>query len=288
MLLLLPKVAAGLTPATLDRMARLVGQLPLPALRRRARNQAHARAVILGAETAIDRPSVEVDPSARAAVVDHARFVAEFLASLGGREARIGATPKLLLAPAPRGRLVVTLHTGNWVVAAAALSRALGELHTVAGTQLHPRLEAAVGRHFLALGVTLHRGPGAAARLLNALRAGKTVVLHLDGSPSDSLDDPVDAERERAIEAPAELEQPLGVRAAASLATRSGADVCFALCRREAPGAFRFEAHSLTPPSSRSRLDARRAWSSLFRALLHDEVAAHPDHWMIFRTMRAV
>ncbi|MFN8548827.1 MAG: hypothetical protein U0527_12895 [Candidatus Eisenbacteria bacterium] len=262
---LIPRVVAHLDPALLARVAGGLGGLPLPALRARTRRQGRARIELLG-----DAPTREaLESDARAAARAHAVFLAETLAWLGGREPIVdGIDPRLRLR-APRGRLFVTLHRGNWLAAGGALAAATGELHTVAGVQLHRAFSRAVVERLRAQGVIVHPGGAARETLGRVLEEGGQVVLHLDGDP-----------RREGRRARVPRGRSNGaLRGVARLAAESGAEVVFALCRREEPGRFRLEARWLTPPEPVTG----REWERTLHELLHAEVARHPEEWMIFR-----
>lgn len=252
-----------------DRIASGVGRLPLPMLRRRAQRQGEARRLLL-------RQSLPADPaSAREAVRRHAVWVSDFLSLLGGREPALDVPADLPIAARP-GPLFVTLHIGNWMAAAGLLARRYGQLHTVAGTQLHPSLAPSIGRAMARRRVVLHSGRGASESLLRALRAGEAVVLHLDGHPDPTR--------------PPHGAVPLGVRAAARLAARSGASVHFALARRLSADRCRLEHRRIypepIPATEQVECGVRAAVASWERRLLglwREEVARRPADWLIFR-----
>ncbi|MBK8232266.1 MAG: hypothetical protein IPK72_17190 [Candidatus Eisenbacteria bacterium] len=252
-----------------DRIASGVGRLPLPVLRRRAQRQVEARRLLF-------RQSLPPDPaSGREAVRRHALWVADFLSLLGGREIELEVPADLPPRTEP-GPLFVTLHVGNWIAAAELLACRYRQLHTVAGTQLHPSLRPLIGRAMDRRGVVLHSGPGTSEALLRALRAGQAVVIHLDGSA-----DPSRVTRGTA---------PLGVRAAARLAVRSGAPVYFALAHRLEADRCRLEHRRLhldpDAPWGGAGLPDRALiarWEARLLDLWREEVLLRPAEWLIFR-----
>lgn len=278
---LLTQLCAWIEPGRLARLVSILTCLPLPIWGGRARGQEEARHSLhlrtsgelverrMDSERAPASARAGSGPSSRAAVRSHARFVAEFMAEIGGRRHRVdGDIPK---SKAGRGRLYVTLHVGNWIVGARYLSEHTGTVHSVAGVQLRASWRRPLEARLRELGIRVHGGRGVAPALLSALRAGETVALHLDGDPG--------------IESSARSGSRLrGMRSAALLATRSRADVWFAVCRRSGEGRFCFEARELVPPAAQSA-ERVEAWKAIFLRLTREEIEHHPEDWLIFRPL---
>lgn len=195
---------------------------------------------------------------------------------MGGRRFPVDDRGATLWEPenGNRGRLVVTLHQGNWIVGARHLAGRLGRVDSVAGVQIHPRWQRPIRRYLEEHGVHLWAGGDAFRHLLARLRAGGTVVLHLDGDQGGPP-------RRRWAHWPV----PAGVRGAAVLAARSGCRVFAARCRRQAPGRFLFESRPIVAagPGAAAGPLAVSGWERRFLETLREEVGRTPEDWMIFR-----
>lgn len=270
----LARLAATISPKHWDPLARAWACSPWAAPRRRGHGRS-MRALGLA----------ESPAQARRAVAEHARFVHEFLAQLGGRswpvELRHRDRPAdpgrcagpTAVSPSMPGRLIVTVHRGNWIAGAQALVAAWGPIETVAGRQLRGSWQPTLIRFLERSGITVHRNR-AFARLSACLRQGGTVVVHLDGQPGWA-DDAQWCRRAAS--------GPLGVRSAALLAARSRARVFFAVCPRTGPGRFALDIEPLVPDDPARPFPSSATWARCFAARLREDVRRHPGAWMMFR-----
>lgn len=250
--------AAALPPALLDALASwVVRAAPSGWRERRAGHRAAVRRVLALGDSG--------DAAARSAVLAHARFVAEFLAVLGGRTHALEGGEELDAVAPGRGRLLTMVHEGNWIAVGCRLAQRIGPIHTVAGVQLGAGWQRKIDATLREQGIVVHHPPFAARRLLRVLRDGGTVALHLDGDQG------------RATGA-----APSGVRAATALALRTDPAVFHVRTARVAPGRFRLAPQSLTCGSP-DRAPSAQEWERIFTERVRESVAGAPGDWMIFR-----
>lgn len=250
--------AAALPPALLDALASwVVTAAPSGWQERRAGHRAAVRRVLELPDSG--------DAAARSAVLAHARFVAEFLAVLGGRIHTLEGGEELDAVAPGRGRLLTMVHEGNWIAVGRRLAPRIGPIHTVAGVQLGAGWQRKIDATLREQGIVVHHPPFAARRLLGVLRDGGTVALHLDG----------DQGRATGAATP-------GVRAAAALALRTDAAVFHVRTKRVAPGRFRFVPQPLTCGSP-NRAQTVEEWERIFAERVRESVADAPGDWMVFR-----
>lgn len=216
----------------------------------------------------------------RQAVWRHAQWVYDSLSGFGGRKFRIEwEDPTELGKVVGQGSpvLIVTAHVGNWLVVAEACTRRLGPVETVAGVQLRAAWDESIRRFLEERGVTVHRPDGAYRQFRRRLKAGGTVVLHLDGTPSPSPPDQAGStlswnRTEREGLAPSPLTAPLGVRAAARLSSATKARVFGVVSRRTGPDRYTLYVE-----------DLQNATETGLTSYLRRQVSANPAEWLIFR-----
>ena len=262
---------------------------------RRASGHAAACRALLGSADGIDH---------RAAALRHLRFVGEVLAELAGKRhpcflgpsgdpadpADVAeadpaqALPRGDLGPCPgsedrttgRGTLYVSVHRGNWIVGARILGDRGDPLHTVAGTQLHPRLSPWLVRWLGARGVVVHPPRSSWRHFRRTLLGGGRVFLHLDGDPYPQVGAGL---RVRTV--------PPGVRSAAHLAARCAPRVISVLCLRTSAGSFEIRRTPLDPgggvPAASRTPSPSELWERLLLAHLRGVVQEAPEDWILFR-----
>lgn len=259
MLSALAASSAHLPVGLADRLSGLLVRLRIPSLEARARGQA---AALAAPPVALGAARLEPRSAPREAVRRHLLFVWEFLAELGGKRFPVeDRLPSAFFEAAPHGRLLATLHMGNWIVGSRTLAERVGPVASVAGVQLRPGWNAELRARLSRLGLRVHEDGRAAHAFVRHLRAGGTVGLHLDGDRGRGRD---------------ESRTSPGVRSVVGLAAATGAEVWFVLCRRIEPGRFVIEG---------DRVDANSP-DELEHALLERwrrAVEAAPEDWLIFR-----
>ena len=178
---------------------------------------------------------------------------------------------------AGRGTLFVSVHRGNWIVGARALGDPADPLHTVAGTQLHPRVSSWLLRWLRRQGVEAHPPGGSWPAFQRALRRGGRVFLHLDGDPYA----PGSAGwRPRTV--------PPGVRSAALLAARCSPRVEGVLCMRVPGNRFlvrrtRLQIDAGDEGVAEGASDRTVLWERLLLTHLRSVVSEDPEDWILFR-----
>lgn len=172
---------------------------------------------------------------------------------------------------AERGVILVTVHAGNWELAALFLSLAGHRMHVVAGVQMNRLLTNAVKDAKHRFGIEVINPENSYRRLFTALESNGVVALLLDGDVY-SGGSPVDLFGRKII-------MPRG---AVQLSERTGAPILGGYCRRLGRDEYRIHLEKILDPA----IDGHRSEEESMRLLydrIEEFIARNSDQWCMFR-----
>lgn len=168
-----------------------------------------------------------------------------------------------------RGVVAVTGHVGNWELLFRRFVRAGWEAYAVGKEPPAPAMAAWVER-LRGPGRTIWRGePGAAKKLLRALRSGGLLAMLIDQDT-----------KVQGLFVPFFGRPAFTPRAAAELALRAGAVPIAVFTHRRDAGGHEITARRLTPPATGDAEADVLALTAAFTAEIEREIRAVPHEWV--------
>lgn len=170
-----------------------------------------------------------------------------------------------------RGAILVTVHVGNWELAARFLGHAGFTMHVVAGVQMNRILTNAVKSAKERWGIEVINPQNSYRQLFRALSKNGVVALLLDGdiftggSPVELFG--------RKVSMP---------RGAVQLSRRAGAPVIGGFCRRLASERYDIYLESILQPDRDGALDEEEAMKRLY-SRIEEYISRNRDQWCMFR-----
>lgn len=218
---------------------------------------------------------------ARASFANYLVYLVDFFRVIGSSDAALGARVRhddwQRVAAERRGRGIVamTLHYGNWDLAAPLIARHEMSVTVAADRFANTRVNNVVvgSRRHLGMTVVPADRPGPA--LLRALRRDQVVALLIDIPAEDGVAVTFFGDTVRVPDGPARL------------ALRAGANVVTGLVARERPWSNAIRADAATvafTPSGDESADARALMQAVFTHL-EALVRRDPAQWYIFRNL---
>ena len=173
-----------------------------------------------------------------------------------------------------RAQIVVTAHLGNWEALGQALTAAGAPLLSVAAPLANPAVDRLFLRQRELTGQIVIPRAGAVARMLRHLQAGGKVGMLLDQNTIPAHGGVF----VRFFGWPAPIST-----AAAVLALRAQAEICFIYCLPEDDGGYRGVLSAVIPPSEFGRdrsPEAVRRLTQRISDLTEAAVRRHPELWL--------
>ena len=170
-----------------------------------------------------------------------------------------------------RGVILVTVHTGNWELAALYLSQAGYRMHVVAGVQMNRILTNAVKDAKQRLGIEVINPDRSYRKLFKALDGNGVVALLLDGDLFTGG-------------APVELfgKRVSMPRGAFQLSERSGAPVVGGYCRRLEDDLYSIHLEKILDPGTEDQIGEEESMKRLY-GRVEDYISRNSDQWCMFR-----
>jgi KDO2-lipid IV(A) lauroyltransferase len=170
-----------------------------------------------------------------------------------------------------RGIILVTVHIGNWELAARFFSHRGYGMNVVAGVQMNRFLTSAVKRAKERQGIRVINPEHSYRRLFKALSSNELVALLLDG---DIYKGGTEVELfSRRLRMP---------RGAVRLSARSGAPVIGGFCRRVGRERYRIHLERILSADECRSGPEEEMQKRLYRRI-EDFIASNSDQWCIFR-----
>jgi lauroyl/myristoyl acyltransferase len=184
-------------------------------------------------------------------------------------DAELGAVDRAL--ERKRGVILVTVHTGNWELAALFLSRAGYRMHVVAGVQMNRLLTNAVKDAKHRFGIEVINPEHSYRKLFGALAGNGVVALLLDGDVYTGG-------------APVQLfgRRIVMPRGAVQLSERTGAPILGGYCRRLGREHYRIHLEKILDPEIAGRLGEEESMRLLYNRI-EEFIARNSDQWCMFR-----
>jgi lauroyl/myristoyl acyltransferase len=170
-----------------------------------------------------------------------------------------------------RGIIIVTVHTGNWELAALFLSHIGYRMNVVAGVQMNNLLTEAVKGAKEKHGITVFTPEHSYRRLIESLSSNGVVALLLDGNIYTG-----------GIEVELLNRRIVVPRGAVALSRRSGAPVMGGFCRRTGRERYRIHIEKIVDAEECRSLSEQKALNRIY-AKVGDYIHRNSDQWCIFR-----
>lgn len=170
-----------------------------------------------------------------------------------------------------RGVILVTVHTGNWELAALYLSYAGFRMYVVAGVQMNMILTNAVKDAKQRLGIEVINPEDSYRKLFNALGGNGVVALLLDG---DLFTGGASVELFGKL-----VSMPRG---AVQLSERTGAPVVGGYCRRLDHDRYCIHLEKILDPETDGPIGEEESMKRLY-GRIEDYIARNRDQWCMFR-----
>ena len=170
-----------------------------------------------------------------------------------------------------RGIILVTVHTGNWELAAPFLSHLGYVLNVVAGVQMNRLLTGAVKRAKERRGIRVIDRESSYRRFFDALSSNELVVLLLDGDIYRG-----------GIEIELFSRRLMMPRGAVRLSAASGAPVVGGFCRRVGRERYRIHLERILT-AEECRMGPEEEMQERLYRRIEDFIASNSDQWCIFR-----
>lgn len=170
-----------------------------------------------------------------------------------------------------RGVILVTVHAGNWELAALYMSHAGYRMHVVAGVQMNRILTDAVKDAKQRLGIEVINPENSYRKLFKALGGNGVVALLLDGDLFTG-GAPVELFGKR-------ISMPRG---AVQLCERTGAPIIGGYCRRLEHDRYSIHLEKILDPETDGPIGEEESMKKLY-GRIEDYIAINSDQWCMFR-----
>lgn len=170
-----------------------------------------------------------------------------------------------------KGIILVTVHIGNWELAAQYLGHRGYSMNVVAGVQMNRFLTGAVKRAKERQGIRVFNPEHSYRKLFKALSSNGLVALLLDGD---------------IFRGGTEIEifskRTMMPRGAVRLSARSGAPLIGGFCRRVGRERYRIHLEHIISAEESRRAPEEEMQKKLYRRI-EDYISSNSDQWCIFR-----
>ncbi|MCK4236171.1 MAG: lysophospholipid acyltransferase family protein, partial [Candidatus Krumholzibacteria bacterium] len=170
-----------------------------------------------------------------------------------------------------RGVILVTVHVGNWELAALFLSSCGYDLHVVTGVQMNRFLADAVKKVKETRGIRVIRPEHSYRRLFEALRSNGIVALLIDGDIFMG-----------GAEVSLFGKDTIMPKGAVRLSKKTGAPIIGVFCRRLETGNFLINIEHIQEGRETASLPESESMKKLC-GIMEDFIRKNSDQWCIFR-----